>query len=214
MLKFHHIAKKHNEVQSDPQAGVSSAADVFWKFVKQSVQHALLWILIAVVMLFTLIGIALTVPPPPWFRSVLETVAQHLQKEAIAITWSKLVAFLFLNNVRIALLLSIPLINVTVLIPVMLMTAWLGRVLAEMVAGKSWTLVMLMLLATPHSYLEFIAYSIALTEGLYLGWKIVKRKTRRVDFYIYGLYIITSIVILVIAAMVEASLMRLPVLAR
>jgi len=167
-----------------------------------------------VVLLYTLIGIALTVPPPPWFRTILETLVQRLQKEVATITWSKLVTFLFLNNVRIALLLSIPLINIVVLIPVMLMTAWLGRILAEIVAGKSWPLVMVMLLATPHSYLEFIAYSIVLTEGIYLGWKIIKRKAERTDLYVHGLYIAMSIAILAFAAMVEASLMRLPGLSR
>ena len=187
---------------------------MFWRFVKRSIQHALLWILIAVVLLYTLIGIALTVPPPPWFRTILETLVQRLQEEVATITWSKLVTFLFLNNVRIALLLSIPLINIVVLIPVMLMTAWLGRILAEIVAGKSWPLVMVMLLATPHSYLEFIAYSIVLTEGIYLGWKIIKRKAERTDLYVHGLYIAMSIAILAFAAMVEASLMRLPGLSR
>ena len=156
----------------------------------------------------------MTVPPPPWFRTILETLVQRLQEEVATITWSKLVTFLFLNNVRIALLLSIPLINIVVLIPVMLMTAWLGRILAEIVAGKSWPLVMVMLLATPHSYLEFIAYSIVLTEGIYLGWKIIKRKAERTDLYVHGLYIAMSIAILAFAAMVEASLMRLPGLSR
>jgi len=188
--------------------------DMFWRFIRRSIQHALLWILIAVVLLYTLIGIALTVPPPPWFRTILETLVQRLQEEVATITWSKLVTFLFLNNVRIALLLSIPLINIVVLIPVMLMTAWLGRILAEIVAGKSWPLVMVMLLATPHSYLEFIAYSIVLTEGIYLGWKIIKRKAERTDLYVHGLYIAMSIAILAFAAMVEASLMRLPGLSR
>lgn len=213
-MEVHHIAKEHDKARNSCQSRGGLTVDLFWMFVKRSVQHALLWILIAVVLLYILIGIALTVPPPPWFKSVLESVAQRLQKEAATVTWSKLVAFLFLNNVRIALLLSIPLINVVVLIPVMLMTAWLGRILAEVVAGKSWALVMVMLLATPHSYLEFIAYSIVLTEGVYLGWKIVRRRAKRADFYIYGLYIVTSTVILVLAAMVEASLMRLPGLAR
>ena len=188
--------------------------DMFWRFIRRSIQHALLWILIAVVLLYTLIGIALTVPPPPWFRTILETLVQRLQEEVATITWSKLVTFLFLNNVRIALLLSIPLINIVVLIPVMLMTAWLGRILAEIVAGKSWPLVMVMLLATPHSYLEFIAYSIVLTEGIYLGWKIIKRKAERTDLFVHGLYIAMSIAILAFAAMVEASLMRLPGLSR
>ena len=188
--------------------------DMFWRFIRRSIQHALLWILIAVVLLYALIGIALTVPPPPWFRTILETLVQRLQEEVATITWSKLVTFLFLNNVRIALLLSIPLINIVVLIPVMLMTAWLGRILAEIVAGKSWPLVMVMLLATPHSYLEFIAYSIVLTEGIYLGWKIIKRKAERTDLFVHGLYIAMSIAILAFAAMVEASLMRLPGLSR
>ena len=170
-MEIHHIVKERDKARNSCQSRGGLTVDLFWMFVKRSVQHALLWILTTVVLLFTLIGIALTVPPPPWFKSMLESVAQRLQKEATAITWSRLVAFLFLNNVRIALLLSIPLINVVVLIPVMLMTAWLGRILAEMVAGKSWALVMVMLLATPHSYLEFIAYSIVLTEGVYLGWK-------------------------------------------
>jgi len=180
----------------------------------RSVQHALLWILVAVILLYTLVGIALTIPPPPWFRTMLETVAQHLRKEVTAIPWSKLVALLFLNNVRIALLLSIPLINIALLVPIVFMTAWLGRILAEMVAGKSWTLIVVMLIATPHSYLEFIAYSIVLTEGVYLGWKIVKRKAERADLYVHGLYIAMSIIILALAAMVEASLMRLPALTR
>ncbi|HIP56854.1 MAG TPA: stage II sporulation protein M [Ignisphaera aggregans] len=190
------------------------ALHILWKFVMRSVQHALLWILVAVILLYTLVGIALTIPPPPWFRTMLETVAQHLRKEVTAIPWSKLVALLFLNNVRIALLLSIPLINIALLVPIVFMTAWLGRILAEMVAGKSWTLIVVMLIATPHSYLEFIAYSIVLTEGVYLGWKIVKRKAERADLYVHGLYIAMSIIILALAAMVEASLMRLPALTR
>ncbi len=183
--------------------------NILAEFTNRSIQHALLWILVAVASLFILVALSIAIPPPSWLVSELTKTVSKLQKNAVTQTPLGLAMIIFANNARVALLLSIPLANIAIYIPVMLMTAWTGRMLAELIAGKSWTTVLAMLLASPHSYLEFIAYSIVLIEGLLLGLKLVKRRVSRVDLCVYGLHIAMALALLALAAIAEISVLGL-----
>ncbi len=189
--------------------GVAEAMSILAEFADRSIRHALLWILIAVASLFTLIALSIAVPPPSWLVNELTKTVSELQKITAARTPLGLAMIIFVNNARIALLFSIPLANIAIYIPVMLMTAWTGRMLAELIAGKSWPTALAMLLASPHSYLEFIAYSIVLVEGVLLGLKLVKRRASRADLYVYGLHIAMALALLALAAIAEVSILGL-----
>ncbi len=189
--------------------GVAKAMNVLTEFTNRSIQHALLWILVAIASLFILVALSIAIPPPSWLVDELTKTVSELQKTATTQSPLGLAIVIFTNNARVALLLSIPLANIAIYISVMLMTAWTGRMLAELIAGKSWPTLLAVLLASPHSYLEFMAYSIVLVEGLLLGLKLVKRRVGRVDLCVYGLHIAMALALLALAAIAEISVLGL-----
>jgi uncharacterized membrane protein SpoIIM required for sporulation len=114
---------------------------------------------------------------------------------------------IFLNNARVNALLSVPILGTLMYGAVLVVNGWVGRYVSELLAGSQWyTILVPAVFLSPHSYLEFLAYSITVTESATLTYYILKRS--RLPEYVryYGLSLALSFAVLFVAALVEASL--------
>lgn len=69
-------------------------------------------------------------------------------------------------------------------------------------------LVFLLLFISPHTWLEFAAYSTALASSLWLTWRIIQRKGKR-ELTRTAMFVAICVALLLIAAFVEAYLIQL-----
>jgi|YelNatPaOPRAMG01_1025707.scaffolds.fasta_scaffold71582_2 hypothetical protein len=104
---------------------------------------------------------------------------------------------IFTNNIRIAALEFVPALGWVIFLASATTT---GRVLAALASSSQipWQLIALSLFASPHAWLEFIAYSIAVTQGTFLiySW----RKKRLLFESLRTLFAILAVLIMLLFA--------------
>jgi len=120
--------------------------------------------------------------------------------------WSLFIAYvqkIYLNNIIVMLLLSIPL-GVFGSYPfVIIMNGWVVSVLATNLSVPIYYL-MLMMLLTPHTWIELFSYSIAAYESFQLSLIILRKKIARRDILMYCAFVALATIVLFVAAVVES----------
>ena len=120
---------------------------------------------------------------------------------------ASLARVIFLNNAELDALFAVPFVGPGFYAVSMAETGAVGRYVAELVAGSAWQEYLFSkVLASPHTYLEFLAYSVASCESLILSAKIAKRSTGRGDLLVYVASLAISFATLYVAAVLETAL--------
>ena len=114
-------------------------------------------------------------------------------------------SIIFLNNLRVELLLSIPVFSACFAPSFAVVNGLVIRSLAVDYLQTSPTTVIKILVLAPHTWFEFMAYAIVLFESSVIGWKFIRRRERpsREELKDYFLSLILATVILFIAAVLE-----------
>jgi len=113
------------------------------------------------------------------------------------------VTFIFGNNFFICLLAFIPIAGIFLELYVLFNTGIAIAGLSYGIAHPS--LVFLNLLVLPFGWLEFLAYSIGISEGVWLFWRIIKHRGRRELVYA-SMFITICAVLLLAAAFIEIGI--------
>jgi len=114
---------------------------------------------------------------------------------------------LFSKNLRPLIILLAPFFGSIFYGIMIVYNGLLGRTLAEMMFGSRWQLALFtVLFLYPHSYLEFLSYSIAVHSSTILGFQLVKDRKSWKPFEVYWKRALISIGCLYLAAVVEALL--------
>ncbi len=115
--------------------------------------------------------------------------------------WEKSVA-IFVNNFRICMWMFVPIAGPLIGFYALYNTGlYIGA--GSQVIHMSGVVILLFLFIFPHTWLEFIVYSTALSESFWLPWSIVRRKTKQ-EIKKMLLTIAVCAAILLGAALVEA----------
>ncbi len=123
------------------------------------------------------IGLFFFVSSSPYFpgEQILYTSqANHLSSQVNNSTSYQLLAQIFTNNFRIALIEMIPVVGAIFFAISIYATARVTQAIAGIDSAPVLLLVLLLLLIFPHSFIELPAYAVATAEGLYLFYAIVK----------------------------------------
>ena len=115
---------------------------------------------------------------------------------------------IFKNNLRVDLVFAIPFFGVFIYYVSLLVNGWVMKVLATEMFGEEFSIaIALEVLKMPHAFLEVFAYSVAFVEGGILSYYILRRRNElRTALKSYAMYLGVSIVILFVAALVEAHI--------
>lgn len=110
------------------------------------------------------------------------------------------VKYIFGNNLMICLLGFIPVFGILLELYALFST---GVVIAAMAYGTTNPLLMLFLLFVfPHTWLEFISYSLAISGNVWLSWRIIRRRDKK-ELFNTCIFIALCTLILLLAAFVE-----------
>jgi uncharacterized membrane protein SpoIIM required for sporulation len=113
------------------------------------------------------------------------------------------VSFIFGNNFMLCLLAFIPLFGAFFEFYVMLST---GVAIAAISYGQmNPPLALFSLFIFPFTWLEFLAYSIAITESFWLFWRLIHKKGKR-EIKNASILISISAVLLLVAAIIETAI--------
>jgi len=179
-----------------------------------------LFIAIGLLSIVFLSLITLYIPPPSGSETQLREVARELKELGSKINKTSVQFYallIFLNNARVNVLFAIPFISIIMYPLTLFSTAWVLRIaIAEAVQVMSGTIdfqqalymAIALLLTSPHTYIEMLAYSITFICSNKLMLALLTEAKRRkgiedvIVYYIVALTI--SFTLLVIAAFVES----------
>jgi uncharacterized membrane protein SpoIIM required for sporulation len=134
--------------------------------------------------------------------SSLEEMEEMLRKAGVRL--------IFGNNMMYCLLMFTPFVGPIGGLYILYST---GKVLAAMsyVQGGDPILLLLNLLIYPHAWLEYISYSLAISEGMLLSYYAVKHRLKglRAEIGRTAIYISACAVLLLLGALAEAALLKL-----
>lgn len=111
--------------------------------------------------------------------------------------------YIFGNNVFICLLAFIPIIGAFLEFYILFSTGVTIAAITYNAANPS--LSFLLLFIFPFTWLEFIAYSIGISEGVWLFWRIIKHRGKR-ELLNACTFIAISVVLLLAAAFIEIAI--------
>jgi len=114
---------------------------------------------------------------------------------------------IFGNNLMICLIMFVPIIGPVFGFYVLYNT---GVVIAAegLIAGASPPLIFIMLFLFPFTWLEFVAYSTALSESALLFWRVIHGKGRK-EIVNTSLLITFCVILLLLGAIIEMALISL-----
>jgi uncharacterized membrane protein SpoIIM required for sporulation len=176
-----------------------------------------LFFAVALLTLLLLSLIALYIPPPNEFIAELRQATEELRKITNITTASVLAMTIFLNNARVNTLLAIPFLSIVMYPAMLFSTAWVLRILLLEATNNSSALqehlyqAVVLLLVSPHSYLEMLSYSIAFICSNKLMIALLrdlrKKEFSKETILYYLSAIILSFALLLMAAFIESYLM-------
>jgi hypothetical protein len=176
----------------------------FWK--NASTRRKRIYSSSAIFVLATLVTIAGTLVPLS--AQEAQAISDNLQETVNTLSETGgLTQFIFGNNFMICLLMFIPVIGPLFGFFVLFNT---GTVIGGIAAtqGVPGVLAFLALVLTPVFWLEFIAYSIAITQSFWLIRRIMRRRIW-LELKTTGLLVTICAVLLLIGAIVETALLAL-----
>ena len=124
-------------------------------------------ILLSFLILIGAIFVGTFAPPDPVLNEELERLLEEVQKGGYAMV--------FLNNAMIAMTFFVPLLGLGSAFMTSYTTGAAMSVVASTAGANAQALFVTMMLM-PHSWMEFLAYSLALTENVVLLQKLVSKK--------------------------------------
>ncbi len=137
--------------------------------------------------------------------------AQHIFKEFRSQVYRIDAMFIFFNNAIVTLRTAIPFIGIPLFFITLFNTSYMLVVISYVKYGKLTLSPILTLLLAPHTYLEFFAYGIVLSEHILFLVCLLSRSRREYAdkvalWYIFSVAL--ALVILYIAAHVEYELIK------
>ncbi len=179
-----------------------------WSYIKES--QNFIYVIIAVFLFFALIGFF--IPAPEFLAEQILAFIEELLEKTSGMSQEELVRFIFLNNVKssfLGMILGVVLGIFSVI--TMIANGYLLGFVASIIVRSEGILVLWRLL--PHGIFELPAIFISLGIGLRLGTFIFKKNIVKSfkDYLINSLRVFLFIIIplLVIAALIEGSLIFL-----
>lgn len=166
---------------------------------------------IFVIMVFFVISVIVTVAGTliPLSAAEADEINESMNQTRNALNSMSLlnqVTFIFGNNFFICLLAFIPIAGIFLGFYVLFSTGVAIAGLSYGIAHPS--LVFLNLLVLPFGWLEFLAYSIGISEGVWLFWRIIKHRGRRELVYA-SMFIAICALLLLAAAFIEIGMSSL-----
>jgi len=162
-----------------------------------------LWFAIVLPWILSVIFITIYIAPPQEIEEQILNTVHELNTILANKSFHELVLIIFLNNASINSMLLIPFLNIVIAIEMTLQTAWVLRtylVINNIDLYTSYTLLLM-----PHTYIEFLAYTIALTTSLKIMVNLFRRrKTAKADILIDGIIVLLSYLLLFISSVIES----------
>ena len=168
-------------------------------------------VLVATIIFFSIAVLFIAIPPQ--LRDALRDEIERMKSVISSSSLGELVIAIFINNARANTMLAIPILNIIVYPSMLLSTAWALRIDVEMqltsigMGGVDLFTALAAALATlfilPHTYIEFLSYSITFVASSKLMIYMFKRNIdkERVKYYLF--LVAVSMAILFIAALIE-----------
>jgi len=184
-------------------------------------RRMLIWLLVDLALVGAFIASYVAISTTPLPRSSIDALIskyEQLRGLVKGLEGIPLPLLIFMNNAIVTLAAYIPFIGVAFFASTMYWTARVLQLVAVVTSctlGVSRELVSisyaLLLLVTPHTYLEFFAYAIALFQNARLCYLLVKRRWSEVrqEVRIYLASIPIALAFLLLGAYVEASLISM-----
>jgi len=161
-----------------------------------------LWFAIVLPWILSVIFIAIYTAPPQEIEEQILNTVNELNTILANKSFHELILTIFLNNASINSMLLIPFLNIVIAIGMTLQTAWVLRmylVINNIDLYTSYTLLLM-----PHTYIEFLAYTITLTTSLRIMFNLFRRKTEKVDILIDVIIVLLSYLLLFISSVIES----------
>ncbi len=161
-----------------------------------------LWFAIMLPWILGVILIAIYVAPPQEIEERILNTAKELRTIFANKSFHELVLMILLNNAFINSMLLIPFLNIIIAIEMTLQTAWVLRMFLVINNIDLYTAYTLLLM--PHTYIEFLAYTIAFTTSLRIMFNLFRRrKFEKIYILINIILILLSYLLLSISSIIE-----------
>jgi len=162
-----------------------------------------LWFAIVLPWILSIVFIAIYIAPPQELEEQILNTAHELNTILANRSFHELILIIFLNNASINSMLLIPFLNIVIAVVMTLHTAWVLRMYLVTKNIDLYTSYILLLM--PHTYMEFLAYTIALTTSLRIMFNLFRRrKTEKSDILIDGIIVLLSYLLLFISSVIES----------
>jgi uncharacterized membrane protein SpoIIM required for sporulation len=179
-----------------------------------------LFFAIALLTIFLLSIIALYLPPPEETISEFREAGKELKEMINISSFTIRAIMIFLNNARVNTMLAVPFLSIIMYPTMVIATAWTLRIALLEISNNTAALqeslykAIIVLLISPHTYLEMLSYSITFTCSNKLMIALLRdlRKRKRIaeDIILYYvLAIAISFSLLFTAAFVESYLISI-----
>jgi uncharacterized membrane protein SpoIIM required for sporulation len=164
-----------------------------------------IYVLVMFLTITLFIAVAISLPPPHEIIDTLNKTAERLREIANNRNLEQIITGIFLNNAYVNTLMATPFISLIIYPSVVIVTAWTLRVGVPLEALPT---AIILLLLSPHTYIEMFAYSISFTSSIRTMIRIIKSikssNALNKEHLLYYLFsIAVSFVVLFIAAVVE-----------
>ncbi|MEL9939947.1 MAG: stage II sporulation protein M [Ignisphaera sp.] len=168
-------------------------------------------VLVATIIFFSIAVLFIDVPPQ--LVDALRDEIKRMEGIANISSLGEITLAIFSNNAQVNVMLAIPVLNIIVYPMMLLSTAWALRIAVEMqlttvgIGGvdlfTALATALAILLISPHTYIEFLSYSITFVASSKLMIYMFKRNIdkERVKYYLF--LVAVSMAILFIAALIE-----------
>jgi len=162
-----------------------------------------LWLAILLPWILSVIFIAIYIAPPQEIEEQILNTVNELNTILANKSFHELILMIFLNNASINSMLLIPFFNIVIAIEMTLQTAWVLRM--YLIINNNDLYISYTLLLMPHTYIEFLAYTIALTTSLRIMFNLFRRrKLEKAHILVDGIIVLLSYLLLFISSVIES----------
>lgn len=161
-----------------------------------------LWLAIMLPWILGIILIAIYVAPPQEIEEQILNAVNELNTILANKKFHELILMIFLNNAAINLMLLIPFFNIVIAIEMTVQTAWVLR--TYLVINNNDLYISYTLLLMPHTYIEFLAYTITLSTSLRIIFNLFRRrKLEKTSILVDAVLISLSYLLLFTSSVIE-----------
>ncbi len=161
-----------------------------------------IWLAIMLPWILCLILVSIYIAPPQELEKQILNIVHELNNTLANKKFYELVLIIFLNNAALNSMFLIPFFNIVISIEMTIQTAWVLRM--SLIASNNDLYTSYILLLMPHTYIEFLAYTITLTTSLRIGFSLLRRrKLEKISILVDATLILLSYLLLFISSIVE-----------